>query len=78
MDLSDISTGIDIRQQGQTLVVELLKTKLPDTLRKRFDVVDFATPVQTMMSGPVAGVIGSRYLGDVCLTQSLIASGSCS
>ena len=23
-----------------------------------------ATPVQTMMSGPVAGVIGSRYLGD--------------
>ena len=48
VDLSDISTGIDIRQQGQTLVVELLKTKLPDTLRKRFDVVDFATPVQTM------------------------------
>jgi N-methylhydantoinase A len=24
-----------------------------------------ATPIQTMMSGPVAGVIGSRYLGDV-------------
>ncbi len=52
VDLADTSTGIDIRQQGQTLVVELLKTKLPDSLRKRFDVVDFATPVQTMSAFP--------------------------
>lgn len=48
IDLSDSSTGIDIRQQGQSLVIEMLKTQLPDTLRKRFDVVDFATPVQSM------------------------------
>jgi type IV pilus assembly protein PilQ len=48
VDLSDSSTGVDIRQQGQSLVVEFLKTKLPDTLRKRLDVVDFATPVQTV------------------------------
>ena len=52
VDLADVTTGIDIRQQGQTLVVELLKTKLPDSLRKRFDVVDFATPVQTLSAFP--------------------------
>ncbi|MEW5864071.1 MAG: type IV pilus secretin PilQ [Pseudomonadota bacterium] len=48
VDLSDTSTGIDIRQQGQNLVVEFLKTSLPENLRRRLDVVDFATPVQTV------------------------------
>jgi type IV pilus assembly protein PilQ len=48
VDLSDTSTGIDIRQQGQSLVIEFLKSNLPDSLRKRLDVVDFATPVQTV------------------------------
>ena len=32
-----------------------------------------ATPIQTMMSGPVAGVIGSRYLGDVKGVQNLLS-----
>jgi len=45
VELSDTTTGIDIRQQGQTLVVDFLKTALPDNLRKRLDVTDFATPV---------------------------------
>jgi type IV pilus assembly protein PilQ len=48
VDLSDTSTGIDIRQQGQNIVIEFLKTSLPDNLRRRLDVVDFATPVQTI------------------------------
>jgi type IV pilus assembly protein PilQ len=48
VDLTDSSTGIDIRQQGQNLVIEFLKTSLPDALRRRLDVVDFATPVQTV------------------------------
>ena len=48
VDLSDASTGIDIRQQGQNLIVELLKTSLPENLRRRINVVDFATPVQTV------------------------------
>jgi type IV pilus assembly protein PilQ len=52
VDLSDASTGIDIRQQGQNLVVEFLKASLPDSLRKRLDVVDFATPVQTIATFP--------------------------
>jgi type IV pilus assembly protein PilQ len=48
IDLTDTSTGIDIRQQGQNIVVELLKTTLPESMRRRLDVVDFATPVQTV------------------------------
>jgi len=48
VDLSDTSTGIDIRQQGQSIVVEFMKTALPENLRKRLDVVDFSTPVQTI------------------------------
>lgn len=48
VDLSDSTTGIDIRQQGQNVIVDFLKTALPDNLRRRLDVVDFATPVQTI------------------------------
>lgn len=48
IDLTDSSTGIDIRQQGQNIVIELLKTTLPENMRRRLDVVDFATPVQTV------------------------------
>ena len=48
VNLSDPNTGIDIRQQGQNIVVEFAKTALPDNLRRRLDVVDFATPVNTV------------------------------
>jgi type IV pilus assembly protein PilQ len=48
VDLSDTSTGIDIRQQGQNIIVDFIKATLPDNLRRRLDVVDFATPVQTV------------------------------
>src|SRR5438477_1421900 len=48
VDLSDSTTGIDIRQQGQNLIVEFLKTSLPDSLRRRLDVVDFGTAVNTV------------------------------
>jgi N-methylhydantoinase A len=32
-----------------------------------------STPIRTVMSGPVAGVIGTRYLGDVTGTDKLIS-----
>jgi len=48
VDLGDTTTGIDIRQQGQQLIVDFQKTRLPDNLRKRLDVQDFATPVSTV------------------------------
>ncbi|MEO7622810.1 MAG: type IV pilus secretin PilQ [Gallionella sp.] len=46
VDLSDPGIGIDIRQQGTSLIVDFLKTKLPRNLQRKLDVVDFATPVQ--------------------------------
>src|SRR5688572_12648055 len=48
VDLSDSTTGIDIRVQGQNIVVDFLKTSLPENLRRRLDVVDFGTPVNTV------------------------------
>jgi type IV pilus assembly protein PilQ len=48
VDLSDSSTGIDIRQQGKTLVVDFLKTSVPRNLERRIDVADFGTPVVTV------------------------------
>ncbi|HQU87354.1 type IV pilus secretin PilQ [Denitromonas sp.] len=45
VELSDPDTGIDIRQQGDALAVDFLKTKLPENLRRKSDVTDFATPV---------------------------------
>ncbi len=45
VELSDSGTGIDIRQQGTGLVVDFMKTTIPDRLRRKLDVTDFATPV---------------------------------
>jgi type IV pilus assembly protein PilQ len=45
--------GVDIRQQGQNLVVDFLKSTLPEGLRRRLDVTDFGTPVQTVTSTQV-------------------------
>lgn len=46
VDLSDPNVGIDIRQQGTSLIVDFLKTGLPSNLARKLDVSDFATPVQ--------------------------------
>jgi type IV pilus assembly protein PilQ len=48
VELPNNQVGVDIKQQGQSLVVEFAKTTLPDRLRRKFDVTDFGTPVQGM------------------------------
>ena len=48
VELPNNQVGVDIRQQGQSLVVDFLRSTLPDSLRKRFDVTDFGTPVQSI------------------------------
>ncbi|GAB4062274.1 type IV pilus secretin PilQ [Uliginosibacterium sediminicola] len=50
VDLSDPNAGIDIRQQGASLVVDFLKTTVPERLSRRLDVTDFATPVNTVVT----------------------------
>ena len=46
VQLPNSQVGVDIKPQGQNLVVDLLKSSLPAALQKRFDVTDFGTPVQ--------------------------------
>mgnify|MGYP000409287661 CR=1 FL=1 len=48
VDLSTANSAINIAQQGQNLVVDFVGTTLPQTLRRRYDVSDFGTPVQAM------------------------------
>lgn len=52
VELSDPDTGIDIRQQGEALAVDFLKTTLPENLRRKSDVTDFATPVGEFVAQP--------------------------
>ncbi|MGB4361502.1 MAG: type IV pilus secretin PilQ [Rhodoferax sp.] len=48
VSLPNSQVGVDIRQQGQLLVVDFMKTSLPEGLRRRLDVNDFGTPVKTI------------------------------
>ncbi len=48
VELANNQVGVDIRQQGQSLVVEFLRSTLPENLRRRLDVTDFGTPVQSI------------------------------
>jgi type IV pilus assembly protein PilQ len=48
LDLSDPNTTIDVRLQGQNLIVDLQKTQVSEDLRRRLDVTDFATPVTSV------------------------------
>lgn len=48
VNLANAQTGVDIRPQGKSLVVEFMKTSLPEGLRRRLDVGDFGTPVKTI------------------------------
>jgi len=46
--LAGSQVGVDVQQQGKGLVVEFLQSSLPQGLRRRLDVSDFGTPIQTI------------------------------
>jgi len=48
VDLPNNQVGVDVRQEGRKIVVDFAKTTLPDVLRRRLDVADFGTPVNTV------------------------------
>jgi type IV pilus assembly protein PilQ len=50
VELANSQTGVDIRQQGKDLVVDFLKTSLPEGLRRKLDVSDFGTPVKSVVT----------------------------
>ena len=45
VDLPNGQVGVDVRQAGNQVIVDFLRTGLPETLRRRLDVTDFGTPV---------------------------------
>jgi type IV pilus assembly protein PilQ len=48
IELGDRQTGVDIRQQGNSVVIDLIRSQVPEPLRRKLDVTDFATPVQSI------------------------------
>ncbi|MBU4506900.1 MAG: type IV pilus secretin PilQ [Gammaproteobacteria bacterium] len=53
VDLASNQVGVDIRQQGKDLVVDFLRTSLPEGLNRKLDVTDFGTPVQSVVTSQV-------------------------
>ena len=45
VDLSDPNIGVDIREQGNRVIVDFLNVSAPESLRRRLDVTDFGTPI---------------------------------
>ncbi|MBC3861264.1 type IV pilus secretin PilQ [Undibacterium jejuense] len=52
VDLPLNQVAVDVHQQGQKIYVTFLKVGLPDVLRRRLDVADFGSPVQTITTTP--------------------------
>ena len=50
--LSDPSVVVDMRQEGQNVVLDLVDTRLPPELARTLDVMDFATPVTKVVTRP--------------------------
>ena len=48
IDLSSGSIPVDVQQQGNKITAKFIGAKLPENLRRRLDVTDFATPVKTI------------------------------
>ena len=48
VNLANNQVGVDLQQQAKGLTIEFMRTSLPEGLRRRLDVTDFGTPVQTV------------------------------
>ena len=48
LQLGSSDVGVDVQQQGKSLVLDIPRSSLPEGLRRRLDVTDFGTPVQTI------------------------------
>ncbi len=46
VSLGDTRNAVDVREEGGKIVVRFKNTSVPERLAKRFDVLDFATPVK--------------------------------
>jgi type IV pilus assembly protein PilQ len=55
VQLTDPRTPVNVRQEGNQIVVDFAGTLMPKNLMRRYDVMDFATPVQTIDAVRVEG-----------------------
>ncbi|MGO9514900.1 MAG: type IV pilus secretin PilQ [Steroidobacteraceae bacterium] len=55
VQLTDPRTPVNVRQEGNQVVVDFAGTLMPKNLMRRYDVMDFATPVQTVDAVRVDG-----------------------
>src|SRR3984885_7943364 len=55
VQLTDPRTPVNVRQEGNQIVVDFAGTVMPKNLMRRYDVMDFATPVQTVDAVRVDG-----------------------
>jgi type IV pilus assembly protein PilQ len=55
VQLTDPRTPVNVRQEGNQVVVDFAGTLMPKNLMRRYDVMDFATPVQTVDAVRVEG-----------------------
>jgi len=58
--LGNSQTGVDLRQEGGALVADFQRASLPDALRRRLDVADFGTPVQTIATTQQGDMVRMR------------------
>ncbi|WP_370663805.1 type IV pilus secretin PilQ [Massilia violaceinigra] len=74
VDLPNSQVAVDVRQVGNTVVVDFMKTGLPETLRRRLDVTDFGTPVSQITTVPqgdnVRMTVEARGLWEQTVYQS--------
>ena len=72
--LTDPSTVIDTREEGNQVVVEFFDSDVPERLQRRLDVIDVATPVRTVdtfqQGNDVRMVIDTSGLYDLLVYQS--------
>ena len=55
VQLTDPHTPVNVRQEGSQVIVDFAGTLMPKNLLRRYDVMDFATPVQTVDAVRVEG-----------------------
>ena len=55
VQLSDPRTPVNVRQEGNEVIVDFAGTLMPKNLLRRYDVQDFATPVQTVDAVRIEG-----------------------
>lgn len=60
VSLVNNQVAVDLRQEGKLLVADFLRSSLPEGLRRKLDVTDFGTPVQSIITSEVGERVRMR------------------